>query len=266
MPWYPGSIHDPVAGPGGAYVHGPFRIVHHTTEGSSYAGARAAYVSSGNAPHFTVDQHNVHQHLDTDMSATALANPPGGVQTNRQRAIQIEVVGFAGQAKNPVTLAKVASLCRWIEATHNIPRTWPNGYPRTAIAGHDPGGHNRNGVNWVTLGGHYGHSQVPENSHWDPGYTTEEVRLIMGTLPAPRLVGAIPNGAHWQYHALTAKFNVDHFEVSPAQIAAELGLTGSGSAVVPLRAAVAALGWDVGYTLEHLNDANDPRAYLWVYG
>jgi hypothetical protein len=28
--------------------------------------------------------------------------------------------------------------------------------------------------NWETTPGHYSHSQVPENTHWDPAYTDDE--------------------------------------------------------------------------------------------
>jgi hypothetical protein len=101
------------------------------------------------------------------------------VQTNRDSAIQIEVVGFAGRPKNPQTLSNVARLCRWIEQTHGVPKTWPNGLPRPARAGRDPGGHNRDADNWNAMGGHYGHCHVPENTHWDPAYTALEVDFLM---------------------------------------------------------------------------------------
>jgi len=116
--------------------------------------------------------------IDTSVAARALANPSGGVETNRDSAIQIEVVAFAGRPKNIATLKNVAKLCRWIEATHGVPKVWPNGFPR--VGSRDPGGHNRNPSNWNGKGGHYGHSQVPENTHWDPGYTRAELEIIMG--------------------------------------------------------------------------------------
>jgi hypothetical protein len=107
-----------------------------------------------------------------------LKNRPGGVETNRDSAVQIEIVGFAGAPKDVPTLRAVARLCRWIEAEHGIPQKWPNGRPRASTNGHDPGGHNRNAIAWDTEAGHYGHSQVPENDHWDPGYTTAELAIV----------------------------------------------------------------------------------------
>lgn len=172
---------DPITGTttGGSYTSGPFKIVHHTTEGSTYQGAVAAYAAHNSAPHFTVHGATIHQHIDTGVAARALKNAAGGVQTNRHSAIQIEVVGFAGQPKNPQTLVQVARLCRWIEQIHSVARAWPNGFPRPSHNGGDPGGHNRNPANWSSLGGHYGHCHVPENTHWDPGYSAEEVEFIM---------------------------------------------------------------------------------------
>jgi hypothetical protein len=174
----PFAIWDEVSGSAGAPVSGPFRIVHHTTEGSSYAGARAAYAAKRSDPHFTVSGAEIHQHIDTSEAARALKNASGGVETNRASAIQIEVVSFAGQPKDVTTLQTVAQLCRWIEDEHGIPQNWPNGHPRWSTNGQNPGGHNRNAATWAAEGGHYGHSQVPENSHWDPGYTPVEVALV----------------------------------------------------------------------------------------
>jgi hypothetical protein len=38
-------------------------------------------------------------------------------------------------------------------------------------------------MTWKTRGGHYGHSQVPNNVHWDPGYTADEVEFLMSVDP-----------------------------------------------------------------------------------
>jgi hypothetical protein len=163
----------------GSYVGGPFKIVHHTTEGSTAAGAFDTYQHGHDIPHFTIDDHFIYQHLDTEVAARALAHPPGTVQTNKLSAIQFELVGFAGKPKSRTSLTNVGRLCRWIESTHGVPLDWPNGYPRPPVNGKDPGHHNRNEDNWKTKGGHYGHCHVPANSHWDPAYTAEEVAFVM---------------------------------------------------------------------------------------
>ncbi|MGE5723109.1 MAG: N-acetylmuramoyl-L-alanine amidase [Sphingomonadales bacterium] len=169
----------PITGPVGNYVAGPYRIVHHTTEGVSAQGALDAFRKNRSDPHFTVDQQTIYQHIDTGLAARALRNLAGGVETNRLSAVQIEVVGTAAKPKPRATLENVARLCRWLEHTHAIPNEWPSGPPKPAINGKDPGGHNRNAQNWVRRGGHYGHSHVPENIHWDPGYTADEVTFLM---------------------------------------------------------------------------------------
>lgn len=169
----------PLSGPVGSFAGGPFRIVHHTTEGGSASGAFQAFKANRSDPHFTVDQHAVYQHIDTSLAARALRNTPGGVETNRLSALQIEVVGTAALPKPRATLENVARLCRWLERTHAIPSAWPAGLPKPAKNGRDPGGHIRNASVWATKGGHYGHSQVPENSHWDPGYTPEEASFVL---------------------------------------------------------------------------------------
>lgn len=175
----PFAIWLPISGPSGAHAGGPFKIVHHTTEGSTAEGAMQSFRSNRSDPHFTVDATRIFQHVDTAQGARALRNAPGGIETNRDSAVQIELVAFAHLPKDRRALANLARLCRWIEATHQIPLTWPAGLPRPAKNGKDPGGHNRDPQIWDSQGGHYGHCHVPENVHWDPGYTRDEVDFIM---------------------------------------------------------------------------------------
>ena len=175
----PFAIWRPISGSSGPHVGGPFKVVHHTTEGSSAEGAMAAFAKNRSDPHFTVDGVRIFQHVDTAEGARALRNAPGGVQTNRDSAVQIELVGFAHLPKSREAMTLLARLCRWIEATHGVPRTWPSGPPRPAKNGKDPGGHNRSAAIWDGQSGHYGHCHVPENTHWDPGYTAGEMAFIM---------------------------------------------------------------------------------------
>ncbi len=175
----PFATQRPISGSAGSFTGGPFKIVHHTTEGSSAQGAFDAFTKHRSDPHFTVDRTTIFQHIDTDVAARALRNAAGGVETNRDSAVQIEVVGFAGASKNAQTLRNVARLCRWIEAKHGVPSVWPSGPPRPARNGGDPGGHNRDIANWDKKGGHYGHSQVPENVHWDPAYSPVEAAYVL---------------------------------------------------------------------------------------
>lgn len=154
--------------------------MHHTTEGNNASGAFSAFKKNRSDPHFTVDDRTVYQHIDTEVSSRSLRNKSSGVETNRDSAIQIELVGFAHIPKNPDSLLLLSKLLRWIEYIHDIPRVCPNGYPKTATKyGKDPGNHNRNANTWDTVSGHYGHCHVPENTHWDPAYSESEIQFIM---------------------------------------------------------------------------------------
>ena len=191
----------PISGSSGPHLGGPFKIVHHTTEGSSAQGAFEAFRRNRSDPHFTVDATTIYQHIDTAEGARALRNEVGGVQTNRDSAVQIELVGFAHLPKDRHALLKLARLCRWIEQTHGVPAVWPAGLPKPARNGRDPGQHNRSAITWDSQSGHYGHCHVPENSHWDPGYTADEVSFLMQAAfdAAGKLIGpqppAVPAGA-----------------------------------------------------------------------
>lgn len=175
----PFAIWRPLSGSSGSYLGGPFKIVHHTTEGATAKVAMEAFKANKSDPHFTVDANSVFQHIDTAEGARALRNAPGGVETNRDSAVQIELVGFAHLPKDQQALTNLARLCRWIETSHGIPRVWPSGLPRSAKNGADPGGHNRDPQSWDNQSGHFGHCHVPENTHWDPGYLETEVTFIM---------------------------------------------------------------------------------------
>ena len=178
MPRCPFARWNPLGASAGAFTSGPFKIVMHTTEGSTLAGALAALGSAHSESHFVVDAKEIVQLIDTSEASRSLRNAPGGVQTNKDSAIQIEMVGFAGKPKDRAMLANTRKLCRWIERTHGIPRVWPAGplpmsYAESMLTG------KRNPTIWDTKGGYYGHSQVPENEHWDPALTNEEVAFLM---------------------------------------------------------------------------------------
>jgi len=168
-----------ISGSSGAYTGGPFKIVHHTTEGSTAEAALSAFKAKKADPHFTVDSATIYQHIDTNVASRALRHPTGTPETNRDSAVQIELVGFAGAPKNKRALANLARLCRWIEQEHGVPRVWPAGPPKPAKNGADPGGHKRDQAIWDTKAGHYGHCHVPNNIHWDPAYTAIEASYVL---------------------------------------------------------------------------------------
>jgi hypothetical protein len=166
--WYPAATKS-LGNPGAAFNGGPFRGVLHTTEGGSAAGAIGAYKQHNSWPHFTVDRDGkVYQHIGIDVSARALQNRSGGVETNRDSAIQIEVVGWASKPDWPLPqVAAMILLMRWIEAQTGIK-------PEGPTFGDSKQYGLRNPLefmpqDWDDFNGWCGHQHVPENDHWDPG-------------------------------------------------------------------------------------------------
>lgn len=183
----------PISGSAGAYSGGPFKVVHHKTQGASIASARAAYANNASDPHFTVGPSEIQQHIDTAVAARSLRNESGGVQTNRDSAVQIEVVGFSGTTCPQGTLDNLARLLVWIGDIHKVPWFWPEGRPPlSAATGYGRNTGERHGSTWDATSGHYGHSQVPENDHWDPAYTDAEWAFLNSHMAAHRAASAPP--------------------------------------------------------------------------
>lgn len=163
-------------------------IVWHSTETTVLPG----YQGGASAPNLTAVPDFAkkrivwHQHFDFDVSARALLNPPGGVETNRRGVTQVEVVGTCDPAlhrklvksKTPHlflpelpdwAIRDLAKLARWARDNHNVPLTssvqW-KAFPSSFGL--------KNGVripasSWNGFKGHCGHQHVPENDHGDPG-------------------------------------------------------------------------------------------------
>src|SRR5262252_4520348 len=159
--WCPFATRAPIPGHNGAGpLHpAPPKIVHHTTEGSSYGGAFSTYKVTGGYPHFTdtfeADSYEVYQHLPIDVTATALAHPAGTGETNRDNALQIEHVGFASTSYmwQHGYLDGIARLCRWIEEQ--------TGCYRAAAAPFGTHPARLDWASWHMACGHLGHVHVP---------------------------------------------------------------------------------------------------------
>lgn len=161
---------------GGDLLGGPPRWVWHTYEAdparlSAVVGARALR-AAGHDVHFCFNPltGEIAQLLPAGVSGRALKNLPGGVQTNRlgDVCLQVEVIGFAARPFTGIlTPAGRAGLGRLVQfaRAHRIPDAWPAGPPPAYPKGSSP----RRIDIWTSRAGHYGHSQVPENDHGDPG-------------------------------------------------------------------------------------------------
>lgn len=187
--WLDGFDRTVVGQDSGPFVTAPERLVLHTTEGASAAGAIAAFRSTGSWPHFTVDlgRQIRYQHIPVNLGARALMNTPGGVETNREDAIQVEMVGFASQTQDWTDDA-----LRWGAANVFVPILAACGigtsHPVFVGADQSPASvHAKQRMTfdqWDAFGGICGHQHVPENDHWDPGAFPID-RLLTFLAPAP---------------------------------------------------------------------------------
>jgi hypothetical protein len=167
--WCPFADFVPVRGHDrtGPMTGGAAKILHHTTEGDTIAGAEATYEHTGDLPHFTDTFergfYEVHQHLPLDQYATALMHPKGTGETNTDNVIQIEHVGHTATSSTWADgyLDGIAILCRWIELQ--------TGCARVAIASFAPGARRLSWPEWHRASGHCGHMHCPGNDHVDPG-------------------------------------------------------------------------------------------------
>lgn len=165
--WMPGATRYHRRDDGGAMAGGPPRVVWHTTEG----GESARQFRNMQYPSHLVWQPTtgeIVQLIPANRAGRALENRGGGVETNRMGrcCIQIEVVGRAARPFTGTSMRGLDKILAWLDSW-DIPRTFPAGAPGGSnMYGPNP---QRNSATWRTRAGHFGHSQVPENAHWDPG-------------------------------------------------------------------------------------------------
>lgn len=171
--WMPGAKVILSPSDGGSMLGGTRKVVWHTTENDptkTTATNVAKYLQrSGNGVHIVWNPHSgeIVQMIPGNRAGRGLANLPGGVQTNRAGivVIQIEVVGRASQPFTSSRCLNLAKIQAWLLAL-GIPQIWS-------------GTTNRSTTNWAK-GGHFGHADVPENSHWDPG-AVNKTKLAIAT-------------------------------------------------------------------------------------
>lgn len=181
--WLSGIARQSWGTDGGSYTGGPSKGVLHTTETNVFPG----YEGGQTCPHLTVradassQKLEVRQHVPLDRAARALRNAAGGVQTNRDSAVQIELVGTCNPAwaersgyvfwpKAPGwALDELRALMRRLEDACGIrPVTvspwlaYPSSYGTKS-------GQRLSLSQWDNYSGWVGHQHVPENDHGDPG-------------------------------------------------------------------------------------------------
>jgi len=179
LDWFPFAIKNPAPTRlWGTYTGGPMKGGLHTTETPSFSPHSTSYGGwHNNYPHFTVvllkDRKTVqiYQHIPLSRAARALKNAAGGVQTNDDSAIQIEIVWYSTDSPNMprVLLDTVRSLMHWLSHECGIQLVAPKNfkpYPDSYGAGN---GVRMSNKEWDAFNGWCGHQHVPENDHGDPG-------------------------------------------------------------------------------------------------
>jgi hypothetical protein len=167
-------------GSGGSYTGGPWKVVLHTTETAGlpdYQGGRTS-------PHLTYDPKTRVwvQHSDLLVACRALRNDAGGAQTNRDQALQVEIICYSNgplAAKEDYRLwvgdlpqtayEDLAAFLVWTADEFGVKLRWPE-RQATSYAQANAPGFKLTEAEWDAFDGVCGHQHVPEgNTHWDPG-------------------------------------------------------------------------------------------------
>jgi hypothetical protein len=140
-----------------------------------YLNLRSYFAGSGagNAPHILWDPFGGRftQFLPANSRSKSLADKPGGTRTNRagKVVLQVEALFFPYcRVGKEIYPRLVDTPCKgwdelqdWVHSW-GVPNRWPMGRPDDFVP------HRSESV-WAKEAGWYGHSQVPENNHQDPG-------------------------------------------------------------------------------------------------
>jgi hypothetical protein len=171
-------------------------FVLHTTEGGNtwpgYGGGAVAPTITA-LPDYTNQKLLFRQHFPLNMSARALRNLSGGVQTNTAGAIQIELCGTCVPGGPGMywpeapdwALRSLAEFVNFLRAEWGLPTTLPPRGFKAYPAGGDT--QRLSFAEWVNFSGICGHQHVPENDHSDPGLFPIQrlLNFVNGETPPP---------------------------------------------------------------------------------
>jgi hypothetical protein len=158
---------------GWSLAGGPKKMILHSTESDSAPGcvdALAAYLDGWANPTVVYDP------WTGDMAMTGRADWAGGALLSGNRdgsvVLQVEAVGRAGVVgQRPFFDSPMLGwdkILAWCDSW-GIPRVFPAGLPVAYPQSAGFGNGNRPQGTWDTASGYFGHSQVPNNDHGDPG-------------------------------------------------------------------------------------------------
>lgn len=175
---YPEAVFRPVMGheTTGNYTDSEnLKAVWHKTVGSNMPWS--TYEAGGGVPHVTFDRDGtVWQHYSFNQYSRALRNLWGGVQTNLDGAIQIELVGYPGKGSTKAQRKAMRKFSRWL-FKHGVPGKWLNKRP-TEARYRKRGQKKLSNEEWDNGSGHVGHIDIPENDHSDPRLLKAEWKAI----------------------------------------------------------------------------------------
>ena len=165
----------------------PEKGVLHTTESRGGFRPGGSYFGHTGFPHFTVSRGKVWQHIPVNRACRALLNRPGGVETNNDGAVQIEIDWQAADIENlpDADMDALRRVMRWIERECKIPAVCGvtfHPYPPPVRLGREPW--RLSFTEWDAYRGWCGHQHVPENDHGDPGLI-DIAALLPPPTPAP---------------------------------------------------------------------------------
>lgn len=187
--WYPAAIRNPAPTElWGTYRDddGQWKYLLHSTESDVFRPDDDSYFGHTSYPHFTAylktseKLARIYQHIPINRAARALKNKPGGIETNADRVVQIEIVGRAHQAPTwpKALLDAVRAVGLWVVEQTGMP--WQSTV-RFVAGG---AGVRLNGPTFDNYAGILGHQHAPENDHVDPGAI--DIRYILeGGTPPP---------------------------------------------------------------------------------
>lgn len=170
--WLPGAKVVAATRDAGILTGSAKKVVWHTTENDpnkTSAANVARYLNSVGAQVHIVWNPvtgEIVQMIAANRGGRGLKNLLGGVDTNTSGGIvvQIEVVGQATKPFTDGPMKGLPTIVAWLRSL-GIPDVWPAGDLKAYPASY---GGTRSTSAW-SKSGHFGHSQVPENDHGDPG-------------------------------------------------------------------------------------------------
>lgn len=177
---YPDAVWKGDGKNGGDYRGGPWKVVLHTTETPALPG----YRNGTFAPHLTYIARSREwvQHTSLLVAARSLSNGPNPVETNRDSALQVEIVCYsdkviADASSNRIwvgnltgaNLGDLRDFLVWAHDTFGVALQWPGKQAFSWAEANAPG-FRMSPKDWDAYDAVCGHQHIPDvGDHWDPG-------------------------------------------------------------------------------------------------